>query len=167
MEITAHLTDEELAQALTSPAEALLIHLDLCDDCRSEVGRLRGALEREGAESDPAQEFWQQQRMQIWQRIQRMEPSPVRQAPHLAWAALAAMLALGGLWISDARTPVQTVPVSSHLQIDDDALMVAVERIGQTDMPEALEPASLLAREMSEGTKPRTQVQKTEGVHEN
>lgn len=166
MEIRAHLTDEELAQALTSPGKALLAHLDLCDDCRSEVERLRRVLERQSAESNPPQEFWQQQRMRIWQRIQAKESSPAR-APHLAWAALAAMLALGGLWISDARTPEQTAPVTSHSQIDDDELMVAVERIGQTDMPEALEPASLLAREMSKGTKPRTQVQRTEGVHEN
>lgn len=167
MEIKAHLTNEELTQALANPGRALLAHLDLCDSCRSEVARLRRTLDEEHAATVPPEEFWQQQRTSIWQRIRTAESAPVRRVPRLAWAALVAMLALGGLWMSDARIPVANTPTQTRTQIDDNELMMAVEHVSQTDLPEALEPASLLAREMSVSASARTQVQKPEAVHEN
>jgi hypothetical protein len=167
MEIRAHLNEEELVEALGNPGKGLVAHLDSCDSCRKEVGRLRRALNAGLLEATPPEDFWQRQRDAIRERIAVAEEGRVQRVPRLAWAALAATVALGTLWMSDSGRPVRTQ--QSQIQVDDQELMIAVEHAVQSDVPEALEPASLLAQEISQadGNRTNSRGQKREAVNEN
>jgi hypothetical protein len=169
MEINAHLNDAEMAEALLNPGRGLVAHLDVCDSCRMEVGRLRRALDAESLKAAPPEDFWQQQRTRIWQRITTQQQAPARRTPNFAWAALAAMVALGSLWVSDSPKPVAPKPAQSQIQIDDEELMMAVEHAVQSNVPEALEPASLLAQEITQnrGTHSNSQARQRETLDEN
>ena len=150
MEIRAHLTDDELTEAVWNPGRGLVAHLDVCDSCRTEVGRLRRALGAGLLEAAPAEDFWQRQRAAIQERIEVVREARTQRTPRLAWAALAATILLGTLWMNDSEKPV----TSQQVQIDDQELMIAVDHTMQSDVPEALEPASLLAQEIGQsGTK--------------
>lgn len=167
MEIRAHLNEEELIEALGNPGRGLVAHLDSCDSCRREVGRFRRALDAGLLEAAPPEDFWQRQRTAIRERIAVAGEARSRRAPRLAWAALAATIALGTLWMNDSEKPVRQP--QSQIQVDDQELMIAVEHAVQSDVPEALEPASLLAEEISqaEGNHTNSQAQKREAVHAN
>jgi hypothetical protein len=80
---------------------------------------------------------------------------------------LAATIALGTLWMNDSEKPVRQP--QSQIQVDDQELMIAVEHAVQSDVPEALEPASLLAKEISQadGNRTNSRGQKREAVNEN
>jgi len=167
MEIRAHLSDAELMEALSNPGRGLLAHLDVCEPCRTEVGRLRRALDAGLLDSAPPEHFWERQRLEIAGRVPGLQQAQARAVPKLAWAALAAILAVGTLWINYSGRPPQ--PQASPVQVDDQELMLAVERTMQTDVPEALAPASLLE---DEGLQPTTsnstsQVHHGGNLHEN
>ena len=165
MEIRAHLTDDELTEAVSNPGRGLAAHLDVCDSCRMEVGRLRRALDAGLPEAVPSEDFWQRQRAAIQQRIEVVREARRQRAPRLAWAALAATVLLGTLWMNDSEKPV----THQSVQIDDQELMIAVDHAMQSDVPEALEPASLLAQEMdqSSGTQSSSRSHSKEAVDEN
>jgi hypothetical protein len=167
MEIRAHLTDEELAEAVSNPGKGLVAHLDVCDSCRMEVGRLRRALDAGLLEAAPPEDFWQRQRNVIQDRVAVAEQPRGRRVTPLAWAALAATIAFGTLWLNDSEKPVH--PQQSQIQVDDQELMIAVERAVQSDVPEALEPASLLAQEIGQAhtTHSNSQAHPTEAVDAN
>ena len=149
MEIRAHLTDREFEEALVNPGKGLVAHLDRCDACRAEVGQLRRALDAARLDPLPAENFWLQQRATIRCQIAAVQQRQGRRVPRLAWAALAATVALGSVWISDNHKPVA---IESPPKVDpDQELMMAVEHAMQSDVPEALEPASLLAEEIIQG----------------
>jgi hypothetical protein len=166
MEIRAHLSDEELMEALGSPGKGLVAHLDVCDSCRMEVGRLRQALDAEVLEIPLSEDFWGQQRTAIQKRIEVLSETRRHRPPRMAWAALAATILLGTLWMNDSEKPVMP---QHQIQVDDQELMIAVERTMQTNVPEALEPASLLAQEMSQpsGTHSNSQGSSRENLNEN
>ena len=165
MEIRAHLTDEELTEAVSNPGRGLVAHLDVCDSCRMEVGRLRRALDAGLLGTVPSEDFWQRQRAAIQERIVVAREARRQRTPRLAWAALAATILLGTLWMNDAEKPA----ASPQVQIDDQELMIAVDHAMQSDVPEALEPASLLAQEISQsdGAQSNSRTHSKEAVNEN
>ncbi len=166
MEIRAHLTDEELTEAVSNPGRGLVAHLDVCDSCRMEVGRLRRVLDAGPPGAAPAEDFWQRQRAAIHERIEAAREVHRPRTPRLAWAALAATVLLGTLWMNDSERP--TIP-QQQVQVDDQELMIAVDHAMQSDVPEALAPASLLAEEIgqSNATRSNSQVHSREAVDEN
>jgi len=166
MEIRAHLTDEELTETMSNPSRGLLAHLDVCDSCRMEVGRLRRALDAGLLEAVPSEDFWQRQGAAIQERIEVMRETRRQRAPRLAWAALAATVLLGTLWMNDSEKPV--MQQHQQVRVDDQELMIAVDHAMQSDVPEALEPASVLAEEIaSGGTQSNSRTHTKEEVHEN
>ncbi len=167
MEIRAHLTNEELTEAVRNPGRGLVAHLDVCDSCRKEVGRLRRALDTGLVEAAPSEHFWRQQRAAIQERIEVVREARRQRTPRLAWAALAATVLLGTLWMNDSEKPV--MQQHQQVQVDDQELMIAVDHAMQSDVPEALEPASLLAQEIgqADGTQSNARTHSKEAVDEN
>ena len=165
MEMRAHLTDAELIEAVRNPGKGLVAHLDACDPCRMEVGRLRRALDA-GLLEAPTEDFWHRQRAAIHERIEVAREARIHRIPRLAWAVLAATVLLGTLWMNDGEKPV--VP-QRQFHVDDQELMIAVEHAMQSDVPEALEPAALLAEEIgqSSATRSNSQAHSREAVDEN
>lgn len=166
MEIRAHLTDEELTEAVRNPGRGLVAHLDACDLCRLEVGRLRRALDKGFVEAALTEDFWHRQRAAIQGRIEVAREARAHRTPRLAWAALAATVLLGTLWMNDSERPIVS---QQQVHVDDQELMIAVEHAMQSDVPEALEPASLLAEEIGQSSANRSnsQTRSREAVDEN
>jgi hypothetical protein len=161
-----HLSDEELSELLLTPP-ASNVHLATCASCRAEQDRLRRVLAelpslvRVVAQNSDA--FWDKQRTAIWANIVTLQPR--KQFPILACALGAAVLVVAGLLLSTAHAPAPT-----RAETDPDhELMIQLERTLQSEVPEALEPAALLAREITQNTQPNSlsPVQKKESGHEN
>jgi hypothetical protein len=140
-----HLTDTEMAEALGgAPPDAVRDHLDCCVTCRAERDRIEETLmglaaqiQTRAARPDAA---WDRQARQIAERL-RERPRRAR-SWRWAWApAVAGLAALVGIWI-DGRS-LRVTPGTET----DDALLVAVERSIQTNVPAALQPAALLIGE--------------------
>jgi hypothetical protein len=148
MEMTSHLTNNELDEFLADPAKGLGTHLETCEDCLREVARLREAVHLYRPDGHKSEAFWQQQRWAIQARIES-EASPVgHPMPRAAWAAATAMI-LAALLVLGIRPK----PAPERLQIDPDhELLIAVERAVHSEVPTALEPAALLAREISDSS---------------
>lgn len=95
--------------------------------------------------SERADEYWNKQRREIWNRISAREERTTQVSPRLLWGALAVIATFAMLLLFQGSEPQKQV----HTQIDlDHELLLAVERAVQLDGPEALEPAALLAREI-------------------
>lgn len=147
-----HLTDEQLAELLDGNAGPdAREHLTLCPACRDEQEQLRRALVRYArtatAAAERAEGFWQRQQASIAARLTQ-HPVPRR----LAWAAAAASVALAAILLI-GRTP-QPAPKA---EVDpDSALLVDVERSVKRELPQALEPAALLAQELSRSSEARS-----------
>ena len=161
-----HLSDEELSELLLTP-QASNIHLATCASCRAEQERLRRVLGELPSlvrvVALKADAFWDKQRTAIWANIVTLQPR--KQFPILAWALGAAVLVVAGLLLSTAPAPAPT-----RAETDPDhELMIQLERTLQSEVPEALEPAALLAREITQNTQPNSlsPVQKKESGHEN
>lgn len=87
--------------------------------------------------------------------------------PYLAWASLAATvaLALGLLLPGRPQQPVvqqqlQVAEQRGHVEISDHDLMVALERTMNSGVPASLEPATLIARDMTQALNEKDQSQK-------
>ena len=94
--------------------------------------------------------FWARQRALVSSRIQQRE---VRHMPKLAWAGIAATLAIGAALMIPADNPSSnndggkkqprvTAPISDH------ELMQGLEETMNSGVPEALQPARTLQQEM-------------------
>jgi len=161
-----HLSDQELSELLLTP-QASNIHLATCASCRAEHDRLRRVLAELPSlvrvVAHNTDTFWEKQRTAIWANIGTQQPR--KQFPVLAWALAAAVLVVAGLLLSIAPAPVPT-----RAEADPDhELMIQLERTLQSEVPQALEPAALLAREITQNTQPNSlsPVQKKESGHEN
>ena len=161
-----HLTNQELSELLLSP-QASNIHLATCASCRAEQERLRRvlgelpSLVRVVAQNTDA--FWEKQRTAIWADIVTLQPR--KQFSVLAWALGTAVLVVAGLLLS-----IAPAPTPSRAETDPDhELMIQLERTLQSEVPQALEPAALLAREITQNSQPNSlsPVQKKESGHEN
>ena len=141
-----HLTDTELAEALgDEPRDEALAHLGDCPTCRAERDRLRTALtglaEQARIQAERPDAAWERQRRQIGGRL---DDRPAR-SPSWRWVWAPAALGLAALtvvWLG-WETPRQ----SQEPEIDH-AILAAVERSLQADVPMALRPVALLAAEI-------------------
>ena len=149
----AHLTDEQLAERLISPENTggAAAHPGACADCRDEEERLQGLLARysEAARAASArpEAFWQWQQAAIAARLTG-GTRPWR----LVWATATALVVFAAVLLI-VRTPAPLPVVAAD---PDDVLLVDVERSVRREVPQALEPAALLAAEVSQNTKTRT-----------
>ncbi|GEM_PF-2148358 len=140
-----HLTDEQMVEHLCGDADSTAReHLAACPACREEHERLRLILTQYAATTRAAavrsESFWQAQRAAI---VRGWSGPPALR--RLAWAAAAASVVLAAaLLIEVAPRP------EPHADADaDHALLVEIERSGRRELPRALEPAALLAQEVS------------------
>ena len=154
MAITEHLSDSQLGEVLPLSEEARQ-HLAICATCRLEHERLRNwvgslSLLARSAEQQP-ETFWEQQRFTIQSRISNLpEPRPRRK--RLVWATAFAIILFASLILkTGSHQPVQRV--DSDL---DRELLVQVEQALSGDVPQALQPASLLADEINQAVRPHT-----------
>ena len=163
--MTQHLSDEDLLEVLLDRSSGFNAHLATCSSCRAErerMSRVLGklpALTRIVAQNTDA--FWEQQRASICAKIDSVEPGKF---PVLAWASAGAVLVAATLMFNSAPT----VPPRAEADSDHE-LMVQLERTLQSEVPAALEPAALLAREITQNSQlnsPSTD-RKKESNHEN
>jgi len=163
--MTQHLSDEDLLEVLPDRSPGSNGHLATCSSCRAKRERMRRLLAELPAVTHVVAQntdaFWEQQRTAIWANIRSVEP---RKFPILAWASAAAVLVAATLLFSIAPT------VPPRAQADSDhELMIQLERTLQSEVPAALEPAALLAREITQNSQLNSPSpdRKKERSHEN
>jgi hypothetical protein len=107
---------------------------------------LDALLEWTKSVDDEPESFWEGQRVAIWAKIS------AREKKRTNWLfALAGTLALIVLAVSTLFLNPQPATAPSEAQIDSDhELLVHVEQTIESGGPQALEPAALLAREISQ-----------------
>lgn len=133
MQLIRHLNDEELTELLLESDQRELEHA------------LSGLPEWLQSSTQQPEWFWQKQRAKIRERIAASR--------RLLWPLITAssgavaLLAFSFLLFHSTRQPVPPMPVAQS--ISDQQLMVAIEQDVQSDVPEALAPATLLADEIS------------------
>jgi hypothetical protein len=137
MQLTRHLTSEELSEIVFASDQQ---HLQRTLDVLPEWAH---------AAAEKPDTFWDRQQADIKKRIDAMQQrSSMRTATAWAGAFAVALLATFLLRSSPAPRP-------SSAQADpDQELLVAVEQSVQSGVPEALEPAALLADEINSGSQP-------------
>ncbi len=141
-----HLNDEQLTLALLgeSPGETRA-HLESCATCREEQAALERAVAEFGGTTrriaERPEAFWQGQASAIRSRLAEPQSQPRR----LAWAGALAVLVVVAVLLSKHAPPKTTVTQADP----DHVLLVDVERAVRRELPRALEPAALLAQEVS------------------
>jgi hypothetical protein len=133
-----HLSNEELTD--------FLLHRD--------ERRLRPALDALAgwarAQADRPESFWAQQRAGVWARRSARKKRAAQQLGVLAGTVCLALLAV--TLFRGNRPPAQA-PLGTQTERDH-ALLLRVEQTIQSDGPQALAPAALLAQEISRKTSP-------------
>lgn len=100
------------------------------------------------AATDHPDAFWERQQAEIRRRIAASQRSPLR--PAAAWASAFAVVLLAIIFLNSGPT----LPRPTAQNDSDQELLVAVEQTLQSGVPEALEPAAMLAGEISSGLQP-------------
>ncbi len=139
----AHLTDEQLLEELDRGADAAREHLAACPACHEEAKSLRLLLSRYAETTHAAKRpegFWQAQQTAI-ARSWSGRPVPRR----LVWAVAAACVVLAAALLIE-KTPSPEPMAQADA---DQTLLVDVQRSVRRELPRALEPAALLAQEVS------------------
>ncbi len=146
--MSGHLSDEQWAAAvLDESGEAVANHLRECAACREEVSSfadaIGGARARIRKASEQPESFWREQREGITTRLaDRVFHQPWRR---FVWVTAAVTLVL----LATTLLSRNTAPPLPKAQADpDDALMLSVQKSIRSDLPQALEPAALLAKEI-------------------
>jgi hypothetical protein len=132
MQLTRHLNNEELSQLIFDSDQQ---HLRPTLEALPEWARTAGV--RPDA-------FWERQRAEIRQRIARVPRRSSAQTV-TAWAGALATVLLAIFLLSDSPAPRP----SSAQNDPDQELLVAVEQTVESGVPNALEPAAMLAEEIS------------------
>jgi hypothetical protein len=137
MQLTRHLSNEELSEMIFSSDQQ---HLQRT--LSALPAWARAAAERPDA-------FWELQQAEIRKRISAVpKRSPARTIT--GWAGAFAVVLLAIFLLNDGPAPP-----SSRAQSDlDQELLVAVEQSVQSGVPQALEPAAMLADEIDSGSQP-------------
>jgi len=150
MEITPHLSDREMAELLAAPPAGVDPHLEMCDSCLDEASRLREGLRGLRAEKQKAEEFWTRQRQAIGARVTSVESArPAGWRPLWLGVALACAALLAAVLLPRrAHAPTSAATVQTQA-MQDHALLVEVEESLAQDGPDALQPAAILASEIS------------------
>jgi len=131
MQLIRHLKDEELTDLLLE-GEELEVQRLFADGPQS----LRSAAERPSW-------FWQRQLSGVRERVAASQRMLFR--PGVAWASALALLLLA---VSLLKSGPAAKPVQGQNDSDQE-LLVAVEQAVEIEGPESLEPAALLADEIS------------------
>jgi hypothetical protein len=143
MEIFRDLSDEQLTDMLLKSDEQCLRHT-----LESLPGCARTATEHQDV-------FWQRQRTAIRQRIAHAQWRRLRFWPALAAVAAVAAVAvvLFGALPGGLGHRVNSPEPQAQNQVDPDyELLVKIEQSVESEGPEALQPAALLAQEIRENT---------------
>jgi hypothetical protein len=157
-----HLSDEQLAaSALGESDKMTALHLQECLQCRGEIASLNGFLSAwvrdVAAGVGASDDFWRRQREAI---AARLAPRPRVPWKNWAWATAAlTLIVLAAMFYRPHPRPVSTPPA------DDNVLLLSVETSLATEVPEALEPVTLLTQEIDRGGDARPAKQET--THEN
>ena len=127
---------------------------------------LRGTLNawRESAEQQAQREewFWARQRARIEARASQPR---VRRMPMLAWAGIAATVAVGVALVipgdnkgpATGRVPAKATPqITAKAELSDHDLMQDLEETMNSGVPDALQPASTLEQEMEQAYSAKT-----------
>ena len=94
--------------------------------------------------------FWARQRARIEARMSRPK---LKRMPSLAWAGIAATVALGVALMLPGQKPspgVSPQATQEQAQMSDHELMQKLEQTMNSGVPDALQPASTLAQEMEQ-----------------
>jgi hypothetical protein len=137
MQLTRHLSTEDLSEVIL-------------DSDQQQLRRTLNTLpESASVATEHPNAFWERQQAQIRKRVAAV---PVRSSTRAvtAWAGAFALILLA---TSLLRNSDETRP--SRVQSDpDQELLVAVEQTLQSGIPQALEPAAILADEINSSSQP-------------
>ena len=117
-------------------------------DLKSTLSAWRESADKQAERPDW---FWARQRALVSSRLQQQQ---VRHFPKLAWAGIAATLAIGaalmlpGTKDRSGETPHKFQQIEAKNQISDHDLMQGLEETMNSGVPDALQPASTLQQEM-------------------
>jgi len=147
MAVAPHLGDREFEELLSGNGSNQ--HLQQCAICRSQFERFHNSLAALRGMADigaeKTEDFWQRQQTAI-RNLLGSPPAPQPLAfPRLAWAAAVVLLVTASLLLSKTPAP----PPQARNDADHE-LLIAVERALQNEGPAALEPATVLTREISQ-----------------
>ena len=145
-----HLTDEQLTKRIVAECDSGA-DMEECRHCQSETESLRRAILQWAAQTHLVAErpasFWYSQERAILHQI-----SGRQTARALSWAV--AMIAVA-LAVSLSLEPSR--PASAVAEMDpDQMLLLEVQSSVRRPVPRALEPATLLAEDLSQATQPGT-----------
>ena len=137
MKLTDHQTNPKLSDLIL-------------DNDQQDLRQTLGALpEWARACTEHPDAFWERQRTEIRKRIATMPERPSARIVS-GWAGAFALVLLAILLLQ-----ASPAPRPSRSQIDpDQELLVAVEQTVQSGVPQALEPAAMLAEEISGSDQP-------------
>ncbi len=149
-----HLTDAQLTDALDGVETRR--HLESCHLCRKEQERLRNAIfgfrERARALAQRPEGFWHWQMTWIRARLNQPSHAP-RGSWRWAWGGAVVTLLVFALALMIER-PTRHPQVTE--EDPDQALLVEVQLSAQRDLPEALQPAALLAQEVNQAAEAKS-----------
>ena len=124
-------------------------HLLVCPTCRMERDRLRAALsdlaEQARVQAERSEEAWEGQRLRIAARLSDRSPLSEGHSTGWRWAWVPVAVGLAALALVWWRG--ETPRLSPEADADH-ALLIAVERSVQAEVPVALRPVALLAAEI-------------------
>ncbi|HXZ81391.1 MAG TPA: hypothetical protein VEG30_15790 [Terriglobales bacterium] len=149
-----HLSEFELNASLwEEPSGSVAGHLASCADCRRERDLIAAPLAafRDDSQQLAARDefFWSAQRARIESQIAARSSQGI---PGLAWSMVVGLIVLGVFLLKPAKPPAVPAPTYSQSirsQDQDFALLVEVEHTVNSQVPDALAPATLLAYEMN------------------
>ncbi len=142
-----HLSDEELiALTLNESGRAVDLHIQECPECHEASLSLRGAInewvEDVAAGASASGSFWARQRAAIAERAAQS----LSLRPWMRWAWGAATITL--VLVASGLFFQRPFPTTKRTPVDDNALLLSVHESLDADVPQALEPVTLLTQEI-------------------
>jgi hypothetical protein len=158
-----HLNEEEFARLLAGKEDEMATgHLAICSDCEQKLESWRGDLrqlrEDVSFSSQRPSEYWRVQRNAIARKLEGL-PS-LNNFWNLGWTLACYALALSVLVLGFINFRQTEIGIEPPTEISDTQLLSDLEDRMTEDVPEALQPASLLVSEMSD-----TEDQGTKIIH--
>jgi hypothetical protein len=153
--ISIHLSDQEITAAAAGERDRRTAnHLQICGDCQQHVETYRERM------TDLRQDVcysagrsaidWGRQSRAIQQGIlgSQIRHTQGRTAGFALAASVLAVVLVAFLFLGSHNSPAPDQPTQATVQISDSALLNDVEAQLDGELPEALQPASLLVGEM-------------------
>jgi hypothetical protein len=158
-----HLSEEEFASLLAGKEDEMAAgHLAICSQCEHNLESWRGDLRQLRDDisfsSQRPSEYWHVQRNAISRKLEGL-PS-LNNFWNLGWTLACYALALSVLVLGFVNFRQTQVVIKQPPEINDTQLLSDLEDRMTEDVPEALQPASMLVSEMSD-----TEDQGTKIIH--